>query len=63
MSPRHKSDGTKLGFKSYSILNDGWEMIDLGSEYTISNIKIQDLTEGDVVTQPKVWLFFFLVKA
>jgi hypothetical protein len=25
-------------------------MIDLGSEYTISNIKIQDLTEGDVVT-------------
>jgi hypothetical protein len=43
-------DGTKLGFKSYSILNDGWVMIDLDSELYISNIKIQDLTDGDVVT-------------
>jgi hypothetical protein len=46
-------DGTKLGFKSYSILNDGWVMIDLGSKYTINNIKIQDLTEGEVVTPAK----------
>ncbi|VVM17370.1 hypothetical protein BSPWISOXPB_2418 [uncultured Gammaproteobacteria bacterium] len=51
-------DGTKLGFKSYSILNDGWVMIDLGSEYTISNIKIQDLTEGDVVTPAKGLVVF-----
>jgi hypothetical protein len=33
-------------------------MIDLGSKYTINNIKIQDLTEGEVVTPAKGLVVF-----
>ncbi len=54
-------DGTDLGFSAESPSGNGWVLIDLGSEYIIDSIKIQDLTTGKLV-KPAIGLVVFLSK-